>query len=259
MLKILAVMGSPRLGNTYQVCQRVEEKLKALGEVELEYVFLKDADIQPCRGCFLCTSKGEQHCPVQDDCPRILEKMLHADGVIFASPVYALSVSGLMKNLKDRLAYNAHRPRFFGKHALLIATSAGTGLDGALGYLATFSIWGFEIADKLGLTLYPHLKPTPKLEQDIEKKIDQAARKFYHALTHHVQPAPSVVQLLQFRVLKLNTQVAGDYWLADQEFYQDKRDYYYPTRIAPLPRLAAWLFEKFYLSYMAKNYVLKSD
>jgi multimeric flavodoxin WrbA len=36
--------------------------------------------------------------------------MQEADGVIFASPGYTANVSGLMKNLMDRLAYTAHRP-----------------------------------------------------------------------------------------------------------------------------------------------------
>jgi multimeric flavodoxin WrbA len=255
-MKILAIMGSPRKGDSYQVTRRVESRMKALGDVEFEYVFLKDIDIKPCRGCFLCTSRGEEHCPIQDGCPAVLEKMLAADGVLFVSPVYALSVTGLMKNFKDRLAYNAHRPRFFGKYGMAIVTSAGTGQEGTLDYLSTFSIWGFEMLPGLGLIQYPYLKPTPALEKQTEEKIERAARRFQRAIKEQKSQPPSLNRVLQFRVLKLNTLVAGDYWQADRAFYEHKSGYYYETAITAHKKLAAWLFERIYRAYMKKNYFL---
>ena len=258
-MKILAILGSPRKGNSYQITRRLESKLKELGEVEFEYIFLKDIDIRPCQGCFSCTSKGEENCPIRDDCPAVLDKMMAADGVIFVSPVYALSVTGLMKNFKDRLAYNAHRPRFFGKYAMAVATSAGTGLEGTLGYLETFSLWGFEFVRGLALMQYPYLQPTPALEQQTAEKIERAARRFYRAIEEKKQRPPSLNRVLQFRVLKCNTRAAGDYWQADREFYENKRDYFYKAKIAPQHQLAAWLFERFYWGYMRKNYVLIKD
>ncbi len=256
MMKILAIMGSPRKGDSYQITRRVEQRIKELGEVDFEYIFLKDIDIQPCRGCFLCASQGENHCPLRDDCPAVLEKMLAADGVVFVSPVYALSVTTLMKSFKDRLAYNAHRPRFFGKFGLAIVTSAGTGLEGVLKYLESYSIWGFEFVKGLALVQYPYLQPTASLEKQTSIKIDQAAERLYRAIEAGKRAAPSLERVLQFRVLKCNTLIAGDYWQADREFYKDKCDYYYETRIAPLHKLAAWLFQKFFMGYMKKNYIL---
>jgi len=255
-MKILAILGSPRMGDSYQIARRLESKLKELGQVEFEYVFLKDIDIQPCRGCFLCTAKGEANCPLRDDCPGVLEKMQAADGVIFVSPVHALSVSTLMKGFKDRLAYNAHRPRFFGKYAMAIATSAGTGLEGTLGYLSTYSLWGFEFVAKVGIIRYPYLKPTPALERKTEQRLTQAAGRFYRAIDAGRRRAPSLAQVLQFRVLKCNTIVAGEYWQADREFFREKRDFFYETPIGLHKRLAAWMFERFFMAYMSKNYGL---
>jgi multimeric flavodoxin WrbA len=34
---------------------------------------------------------------------------------VFASPIYVEDVNGAMKNFIDRMAYNCHRPRFFGR------------------------------------------------------------------------------------------------------------------------------------------------
>ncbi len=255
-MKILAILGSPRLGDSYSLTRRFEAKLKELGPVDFEILHLKDIDIRPCRGCFLCTSKGEASCPLRDDCPAVLEKMLRADGVVFVSPVHALSVSTLMKAFKDRLAYNAHRPRFFGKYAVAIATSAGTGLEGALGFLATFSLWGFEFVDRLGFVCYPGLTARPALEAQTEAKLARAARRFHDALQGRKLRPPTLAQVLQFRVLKCNTRVAGDFWQADREFFRGKRDYFYETPIGLPARLAAWAFERFFMGYMRRNYEL---
>jgi multimeric flavodoxin WrbA len=257
-MKILAILGSPHKGDSYRLTRRLEEKMRQLAELDFEYVFLKDIAIQPCTGCFNCTTKGEQFCPLKDGCLAVLEKMKTADGVIFVSPVHALSVSTLMKAFKDRLAYNAHRPRFLGKYALALATSAGTGLDGALGYLSTFSLWGFDFVSKLGFVCYPGLRPTAAMERQTEARLDKAAREFTHAIREGKLKRPDLASVLQFRVLKCNTKVAGEIWQADKEFYEDKREYFYPVRLAPQQRLAAWMFEKFFMGYMRKNYILES-
>jgi len=104
-LKILVVMGSPRKGNTYRAAQKIEGVMQSLGDVSFEYVMLKDADLAQCRGCFLCLAKGEEHCPIRDDAPAVEQKMHEADGVIFATPVYGMNVSGLMKVFVDRFSY----------------------------------------------------------------------------------------------------------------------------------------------------------
>jgi multimeric flavodoxin WrbA len=45
-MKILAVIGSPRKGNTYKVVQLIEQKMKELGEIDFEYLFLKDIGLK---------------------------------------------------------------------------------------------------------------------------------------------------------------------------------------------------------------------
>jgi multimeric flavodoxin WrbA len=102
--------------------------MKQLGGVEFDYLFLMDADLQPCRGCFACLSKGEQFCPLLDDRESIVQRMLDSDGVILVSPVYVLNVTALMKNFIDRLAYICHRPLFFRQHAMVLSTTGGVGL-----------------------------------------------------------------------------------------------------------------------------------
>lgn len=124
-MKILAVMGSPRKNSdTLRITQQVETRLKELGEVDFEYLTLNETPLELCKGCFVCTLKGEEYCPLKDDRSKIEEKMLNSDGVIFASPAYVHNVSWLMKNFIDRFNFVCHRPRFFDQKALLISTNS---------------------------------------------------------------------------------------------------------------------------------------
>ncbi|GAJ06215.1 unnamed protein product, partial [marine sediment metagenome] len=67
-MKVLVIVGSSRVkGNTYKATKQLEEKIKKLGEVEFNYLFLKEANLKPCRGCFTCVTRGEQLCPIKDD------------------------------------------------------------------------------------------------------------------------------------------------------------------------------------------------
>ncbi|MGZ7044375.1 MAG: flavodoxin family protein, partial [Methanobacterium sp.] len=141
-MKVLTIMGSPkRKGNTYRITRKVEEEMKKLGDVEFEYVFLKDLDLKSCLGCGVCMDKGEEICPLNDDRAMMEEKMQNADGVIFTSPNYVFNVTGLMKNFIDRFAYVCHRPRFF-KNAMVLTTSGVGGSRFTLMSLSTApKIW----------------------------------------------------------------------------------------------------------------------
>jgi multimeric flavodoxin WrbA len=58
--KILVIMGSPRKGNTFRACEELRGFLEKELAVEFEYLWLKDANLQPCRGCLACFAQGEE-------------------------------------------------------------------------------------------------------------------------------------------------------------------------------------------------------
>jgi multimeric flavodoxin WrbA len=203
MIKILAIMGSPRkAGNTYKVTKMVEERMKTFGDVEFEYVFLKDVSLGICRGCRLCMDKWEELCPYKDDRALLEQKMLAADGVILASPTYVANVTGLMKNFIDRFAYVCHRPRFF-KSALMVTTSGGGGAGFMLmGFGIAANTWGFRVVDKLGVVTHERpdwgtQKERAALEAAKNKKVDTAAKKFYASVMSG-QPKPDIMAMAQF-------------------------------------------------------------
>jgi Multimeric flavodoxin WrbA len=156
-IKILTIIGSPRKkGNSYQASDRLEEMMKSMGDYEFEHIFLKDTNLEMCKGCFNCLSKGIKYCPLKDDREMIQEKMRDADGLILVSPVYVMHVSALLKNFIDRMAYLCHRPEYHGKKALLLTTTGGMGIKETLKYMEmVVDAWGYDVSGGCGLVTAP--------------------------------------------------------------------------------------------------------
>ena len=135
-MKILAIMGSPKgKGSGYKIVRRIEDRMKAVGDVEFTYFFLKDANLKPCTGCYTCMAKGEDKCPLKDDRPAIEQMLMATNGVILSSPMYVLNVSSLMKNFIDRFAYTNHRPRFHRQKVLTVVNMGGDSPKSTLSFL----------------------------------------------------------------------------------------------------------------------------
>ncbi len=102
-MKIIGIVGSPRKGGNTETLTKIalEEAQKEGAETEL--ITLADKEIRPCDGCLSCRQTGE--CRIEDDLPPILEKMLEADGIVLATPVYFGSATPLIKALIDRAGY----------------------------------------------------------------------------------------------------------------------------------------------------------
>lgn len=237
-MKILTIMGSMRKANTYNVVKRIEEKLKVIGgeDLEFEYLFLKDYKLEYCRGCMICQKKGEFLCPIKDDRDKIFKIIINADGIIFASPVYVEQTSAIMKNFFDRFAYLCHRPIFFDRFAMAIATVAGSSLNPTLNYLERVAIlWGYNFVHKFGIS-----ETTIK---NVEKYTDVASKKIHQALKNKKIQNPGMNRLIEFRILKI---VFGKKENpADLEFFKNKRRYYINVRTNLFKIVIPWLIEKF--------------
>lgn len=105
---------------------------------EAEKVSLKNKTLAFCRGCLACQKTG--NCMIHDDAEEIVEKMSHADVLVFATPIYYYEMSGQMKTLIDRA-----NPLFTADYAYrkvyLLATAAEDdihAMDGALKGLQGF-------------------------------------------------------------------------------------------------------------------------
>jgi len=86
-----------------------------------EKIVLKDKKINYCTGCCTCF-KGSKRCIQKDDMAEIMEKMVAADVIVMASPVYFYAICGQMKTMIDRTC-----PRYTdisGKDFYFIVTAA---------------------------------------------------------------------------------------------------------------------------------------
>jgi multimeric flavodoxin WrbA len=102
-MKILIVLGSPkRNGNTARVLDILEKEIVTYGH-EIERVSVVDYKINGCVGCNACIKeKNEPNCVQLDDAKKIFDKIILADLVLYATPVYAHSFPAQMKTLIDR-------------------------------------------------------------------------------------------------------------------------------------------------------------
>jgi multimeric flavodoxin WrbA len=99
-LLVLGICGSPRRGGNTEVL--LLEALKGAREAgaEVEEIFLRDKTISPCLEIYGCKVDGR--CVIEDDFHRVAERMVVADALILASPIFFYTVSSHTKMLMDR-------------------------------------------------------------------------------------------------------------------------------------------------------------
>jgi NAD(P)H-dependent FMN reductase len=240
-------MGSPRKGNTYRATKKIEESMQSMGNIEFEYIMLKDAGLSHCSGCLVCFGKGEDHCPHKDSAHIIEQKMHDADGVIFATPVYGMSVSALMKTFIDRFSYIFHRPRFFDKKALLLSTAGALGNKEVLDYLKLVTgLWGFDVSSRVGI-----VTPIPiplKEEQENNHKLEKAALEFYNSLNKR-RRSPGYRDVLIFHAQRASFGELEHISPSDYEYWKEKgwlspkAKYFVNLPVNPVYNVIGWVSE----------------
>ena len=120
--KILILSTSPRKNsNSDALAEEFAKGAREAGHT-VEKISLIGKDIQFCRGCLAC--QKTMRCVIRDDADQIVqEKMLHADVLVFATPIYYYEMSGQMKTLLDR-ANPLYDTDYAFTKAYLLATAA---------------------------------------------------------------------------------------------------------------------------------------
>lgn len=99
--KVLILSSSPRRGgNSDTLCDEFMNGAREAGN-EVEKIFLRDKTIHYCTGCSTCSQYGKP-CPQKDDAAEVIEKMLAADVIVLATPVYFYAMSAQLKTMIDR-------------------------------------------------------------------------------------------------------------------------------------------------------------
>lgn len=245
---VLAVIGSPHRGATVRAVEGIEARLRAAGDIEVEYLYLRDAGLEGCRGCFCCIAEGEAFCPAHDGREEVLARLDACDGAIFASPNYVQNVSGLYKTFVDRFAWICHRPRFYPKPALAVATSAGPfGLKETLAAIQIGpATWGFVFVDEVGVAVHPRLGAGAESTEKAAAALDRAAERLAGALRSDAPYRPERWRVLHFRSMRAVTLERPGACPADTAFYLPlaDSDFFVPARLSPIDRLAGALVDR---------------
>lgn len=239
-------MGSPRKKDSLNVCKEIEARL-GTENVTYDYIFLKDYEIQDCRGCGLCFEKSEKLCPCKDDLSIIREKLIKADGIVFATPVYAYQVPALLKRIIDRMAFLFHRQELVGMPALIVVTSDGGGHKQVSKYMKmTVSGWGCNLIGTINIISPMYFEEKKdnsvwgydesyhnKMASSIEKLTD----RFKEMIESEVPKTPSFYGIFMFNCLRTKTFTSK----ADYDFWNEKgwlRSYYfYNTKLNPFKKI----------------------
>ena len=98
--KVLVLSSSPRKGgNSDLLCDQFMLGAEVAGN-RAEKIFLRDKEIGYCTGCGSCYTSHK--CVQKDDMAEVLEKMIAAEVIVMATPVYFYTMAAQMKTLIDR-------------------------------------------------------------------------------------------------------------------------------------------------------------
>ncbi len=97
---VLVISSSPRKGgNSDTLCDEFIKGAQSAGH-NTEKIFLRDKKIHYCTGCGVCYNTKK--CSQKDDMDEILDKMIAANVIVLATPVYFYTMCGQLKTMIDR-------------------------------------------------------------------------------------------------------------------------------------------------------------
>ena len=100
-LSVLGLACSPRRdGNSTRLLLEAMETAKLEGHTT-ELLYLSDLKISPCQGCNACSAKGI--CVIKDDILKLREKLVQADRLIIAAPIFMMGLNAQTKIIIDRM------------------------------------------------------------------------------------------------------------------------------------------------------------
>jgi len=190
-LKVLGIMGSPRIkGNTDLLLEEALKGAKSQG-AEVEKIVADKLKIAPCKEYLGCFKDG--NCVIRDDMDDIYPRLLGADVVIIASPMFFYGVSSQAKALIDRCQALWARKHILkqslpngGRKGAFIAVGATKGKRLFEGAILTvkyfFEAIGVEYADELlirGVDARGEIKEHPIALSDafdLGKRVAQAKK-----------------------------------------------------------------------------------
>ena len=186
-MRVMTVFGGPRKnGNTATVLGWIEKELRAMGH-ETDRVNTTDFKIEPCNECNYCMANPSDtpSCIQEDDANAIFTRMLKADIIIFASPLFFWSFPAQIRPLMDRMyslvsGYGTldHKSMLAGRRVGLLLTGADAYANNAEMAVEVFRrIAGYIQCSVAGVHYVSHCTMPDELGADVKEQAIEFAHK----------------------------------------------------------------------------------
>ena len=173
-MKIIALQGSPRIGGNCDVL--MDEMIKGAEENGHEVVkyYLEEENIAGCKACMFCAENPD--CVREDDGNKIINELVAADGVIFATPIYYGQMTEQAKTIIDSFYAIGQNPNksLSGKAALIFTENQPEGTYEAYIELTKFSPFTFMGYEVIGHVDAGSAGPAGIVAEEQEDKLKEA-------------------------------------------------------------------------------------
>lgn len=127
-MKVLLLNGSPRLnGNTKQSLRAIKDGLE-IKQHQVELVNVAALNLTGCVNCDKC-KRNKGLCIMNDDSTLVIQKILEADFVLFASPVYWWGITAQLKMVVDKMYAKSDQLKLSNKKIGILAVGASEVAD----------------------------------------------------------------------------------------------------------------------------------
>ena len=120
-----------------------------------------------------------------------------------------------------------------------LTTGSGYGAEFAIQYMDKMAkVFGFEVVPPLDLNVRPG-KQSEEAVQNNRNRTIEAFNVFISRIEKGVRTKPTMNFLVPFHIFKLVSELDSKTFNADYEYYKDKKEYHYDTKISPLKTFIA--------------------
>ena len=166
--RVVVVSSSPRKGgNSDTLCDEFVKGAIDGGNEAVKY-FLDDIDLGSCKACMACKTP-EMKCFQDDGIAEILDNMMKADVIVYATPIYYFEMTGTLKRFFDRCypIFNHLDSKDY-----YIITSAGSSNGEALTGIRSFIGFSKNPTEKAVFTVIGDVNN----QQDLKKEVYEAGK-----------------------------------------------------------------------------------
>lgn len=214
-MNILLISSSPHKEKS-KTFLLAKELFKELGPtITTEVIHLCNYRIEFCRHCEACHKKI-MSCPIKDDAHFLQQKILEADAIIFASPVYIHHITGYLKMLLDRSSHFIHCQRLLGKYVVAVATSGGGPQEMVLEYIKEYAL-------ACGAQYVGGVSSVIPITEEAKNKANNLGANLAEALTKKkIFPAEQVTINMRREYFRKVIVARKEDWEGEYQYWKDK-------------------------------------